>query len=161
MSTLRSYAPLPLRLVAGFGFLYHGWPKLFSSSGHQEFVGMLEGIGIPAPGLMSWVVGLVEVGGGLAFILGAFTAIAGALLAVDMLVAIIMVHLPAGYNFMNITGMGEQGPEFGMPGYEVPLLYLAVAVSLALSGPGALAIESLWRKEAAAAVPREGESMAA
>jgi hypothetical protein len=37
---------------------------------------------------------------------------------------------------MNITGMTDQGPQFGMPGYEVPLLYLFGFVSLALSGPG-------------------------
>ncbi len=99
------------------------------------FQGMLEGIGVPAAGLMAWAVGIVELLGGLAIIAGAFVPVAAALLIINMLVALFMVALPNGFNFMNITGMAEAGPQFGMPGYEVPLLYLAVLLALLLRGP--------------------------
>ena len=87
------WAPMPLRLVIGFGMVYHGYPKLFSGQGHEMFVGMLQGIGIPAAGLMAWVVGIVEFLGGLAIIAGAFVSVASVLLIIDMLVALFVVHL--------------------------------------------------------------------
>ncbi|MCH7640512.1 MAG: DoxX family protein [Bacteroidetes bacterium] len=142
-----SYAPLPLRLILGFGFLFHGVFKF--GSGHDGFVGMLTGIGVPAPGLMAYVVGLVETLGGLALIVGAFVALVSLPLIINMLVAIFTVHLPAGFNFMNMTGMGPDGPQFGMPGYEVPLLYAAGLATLALMGAGALSVDEMRKGKSA------------
>jgi len=132
---------MPLRLVIGFGFIYHGFPKIFSVQGHEMFVGMLQGIGVPAAGLTAWVVGIVELLGGLALIAGAFVSVAAALLIIDMLVALFTVHLPNGFNFINITGMTEAGPQFGMPGYEVPLLYLAGLLALFLRGASHMSVD--------------------
>ena len=73
------WAPLPLRLMIGVGFMYHGYPKLFTSEGHGAFVGMLQNIGIPAPGVAAWGVGVVEFVGGLALVLGAFVSAAAVL----------------------------------------------------------------------------------
>lgn len=140
----RDWAPLPLRLVLGIGMLYHGFPKLFSGEGRAGFVGMLEGIGVPVPGLMGWAVGLVEFLGGVALLAGAFVSIAGVLLIVDMLVALFKVHLPHGFGFVNITGMTESGPVFGMPGYEVNLLYIGGLLALVLGGAGAYSVDRLW-----------------
>lgn len=137
---LGRFAPIPLRLMLGFGFAVHGYPKLFTAQGHESFVGMLGGLGIPAPEVTSYLVGGLEFFGGIALILGVWVAAVSALAAVEMLVAAFLVHLPAGFDFMNITGTGAQGPEFGMPGYEVPLLYFAGFVSLVLSGAGALSV---------------------
>lgn len=142
MSTARfRYAPLPLRLILGISFLYHGWPKLFSAEGHAGFVGMLQGLSIPAPGFMSWVVGVVEVGGGLALLVGAFVPLVVVPLIVEMVVALAKVHFAAGFSFIHVTGMGPGGMQFGMPGYEVNLLFLAALVSLGLSGAGPLSID--------------------
>ena len=74
---------------------------------------MLQAMGVPAAGLMAWVIGIVEVFGGLALILGAFVSVASALLIANMLVALFAAHLPNGFSFMNITGMTEAGPQFG------------------------------------------------
>ena len=139
------WAPLPLRLILGFGLMYHGFPKLFSGSGHGQFVGMLQNIGVPAPGLMAYVVGAVEFFGGLALFLGAFVAIVAAFNIVNMLVAMFSVHLPHGFNFMNVTGMSDGGPVFGMPGYEVNLLYIAGLAALALGGAGAYSIDRIHK----------------
>ena len=139
---LRKYWPLPLRVLLGIGFMVHGAPKLFSPGGHEGFVGMLGQIGIPLPGVMAWVVGVVEFFGGIALIVGAFTAEAAILLGVDMLVALFTVHLAAGFNFIQIVGRTAEGaPQFGMPGVEVNLLYLAALLALFIGGPGPLSVD--------------------
>ncbi len=150
---LQKWAPLPLRLILGFGFAYHGFPKLFSAEGHRMFVGMLQGIGVPAPGATAWLVGIVEFAGGLALIAGAFVAVVSGLGILNMLVALFTVHLGSGFNFLNITGMGESGPLFGMPGYEVNLLYIAGFVALILMGAGAASVDGSLR-----GTTKEGEA---
>lgn len=146
----RKWAPMPLRVMLGFGFAYHGFPKLFDGAAREGFVGMLQGIGIPAPGLMAWVVAIVEVFGGIALVLGAFVAVAGSLLVIEMLVAMFTVHWAHGFSFIQITGMTEAGPQFGMPGIEVNLLYLAGLLALLLRGPSHLSVDQMLaeRKQA-------------
>lgn len=153
MHTWNRWAPIPLRLVLGFGFAYHGFPKL-TSQGHQEFAGMLEGIGVPTPGLMAWGVGIFEIVAGLALIAGAFVALFSLLGIAEMLVAMFAVHWSAGFNFMNVTGATEQGPVFGVPGYEVNLLYIAGFLALALGGAGVWSVDQA-RKGSDEAVTRE------
>ncbi len=138
---MKNLAPLFPRFILGFGFVYHGFPKLFLPEEREAFVGMLRTIGVPQPGLMAWAVGALEFVGGLALIAGAFVVIFGSLLTINMLVALFTVHLPQGFNFMHITGMTETGPTFGMPGYEVNLLYIAGLVVLILGGAGALSVD--------------------
>jgi putative oxidoreductase len=137
--TWTEYAPLPLRIVLGLGFVFHGWEKI--ADGTRGFQGMLQMIGIPGGALTAWFVALVEFIGGLALLAGAFVAVAAALLIADMLVAMFTVHVPHGFSFINITGMGPEGPQFGMPGYEVNLLYMAGLLALILGGAGAYSVD--------------------
>ena len=137
---LASCVPLVARLMLGIGFLYHGLPK-WSGAGHQGLGGLLQNIGIPLPGIMSWVVSVVEVGGALAMLAGAFVGVAGILLIIEMLVALFKVHLANGFNFVHITGMTESGPAFGMPGYEVNLLYIALILVVVLGGAGKWSVD--------------------
>jgi putative oxidoreductase len=143
---LSGWAPLPLRLVVGWGFVYHGLPKLFTSEGHRGFAASLQGMGIPLPELMAWVAGGVEVVGGIALILGTFVTVAAALLMLHQLVALFKVHLVAGFNFIHVTGMTPTGPQFGLPGYEVNLLYLASLLTLMLGGAGLYSVEQARAK---------------
>ena len=145
-NALSKWAPLPLRLIIGFGFVYHGFPKLFSAGGHDMFVGMLQSIGVPAAGMMAWAVGSVELLGGIALIAGAFMSIASIPLIIDMLVALFSVHLSNGFNFIHITGMTDAGPVFGLPGYEVNLLYIAGLLALFLRGPSHLLVDEVLAK---------------
>ena len=138
---MKNLAPMFPRFILGFGFVYHGFPKLFLPGEREAFVGMLRTIGVPQPGLMAWAVGALEFVGGLALIVGAFVVIFGCLLTINMLVALFTVHLPQGFNFMHITGMTETGPTFGMPGYEVNLLYIAGLLVLILGGAGAFSVD--------------------
>jgi putative oxidoreductase len=149
---LDRYWPLPLRVVLGIAFLSHGLPKL--GAGHAGFVGMLQQIGFPAPGFFAWVATLLEILGGLALIAGAFVSVAAVLLIVEMLVAMFTVHLPHGFSFVNITGMTPQGPQFGMPGVEVNLLYIAGLLSLLFGGPGPYSVdERVWKAQSPLRIP--------
>ena len=49
------------------------------------------------------------------------------------------------FNFIHITGVTDQGPTFGMPGYEVNLLYISILLALALGGPGAMSFDAKRR----------------
>lgn len=134
---------LPLRIILGIGFMIHGMPKVLG--GHQQFQGMLTNLGVPAPSLMAWVVGVLELFGGIALILGAFTWLVSALLAVEMVFAMVLVHLPHGFGAVNVKGMSDAGPVFGMPGYEVNLLYIAGLLALLIGGPGPLSVDARAR----------------
>jgi len=60
---MKNIAPLFPRFILGFGFVYHGFPKLFLPGEREAFVGMLQMIGVPQPGLMAWAVGGTRVCG--------------------------------------------------------------------------------------------------
>ncbi len=134
------YAPVVLRVMLAIGYLYHGLPK-FGGAGHQQFLGGLQAMGFPAPGLLSWVGAIIEVGGGLLLLAGAFTTIVGLVLVLHMLIAMFKVHFAQGFNFIHVTGMTPQGMQFGMPGYEVNLLYIAMLLALVLGGAGKWSVD--------------------
>jgi len=150
----RDFAPLPIRLMLGFGMLYHGWPKLFDAQGHQGFEATLRGLGFPAAGPLAWLVGIVEVFGGLALFVGAFVGVAAALLIVIQLVALFRVHLSSGFNFIHVTGVTDAGAQFGLPGYEVNLLYIAGLAALLLGGAGTLSVERMLARRRRGAAQR-------
>jgi putative oxidoreductase len=142
--SIARWAPIPLRLIVGYGFLAHGLAKW--SRGPEVFANILNGIGVPAPHLMAWITVLTEVFGGIAIILGAFVALASIPLTIILLVAIFTVHLPYGFSSIKLIAVTSAGAQFGPPGYECDLLYLACLTSLVLSGHGPLAIDGLIRK---------------
>jgi putative oxidoreductase len=152
----RRWAPLPLRLVLGFGLMAHGVPKVFTGEGYRSFVGMLSEIGLPMPEIVAYLVGGFEVVGGFFLVVGAVVRAVALIGIVEMIVAATAVHWPSGFNFINITGMTPEGaPQFGLPGYEVNLLYIAGLATLALAGPGTLALWDLSRTSVSDLVTKE------
>ncbi len=135
------WAPISLRLIVGYGFMVHGFAKL--SRGPGAFAAILHTIGVPMPYFMAWTTILTEILGGAAIILGAFTALISLPMAVLLLVAIFTVHLPYGFSSIKLIAVTPAGAQFGPPGYECDLLYLASLATLVLSGPGPLAIDGL------------------
>src|SRR5262249_41259776 len=101
-SALARWAPIPLRLIVGFGFLQHGFAKL--SRGPDAFAAILQALGVPAPHFMAWVSILTELLGGLAVLLGAFVTLASVPMAILLLVAIFTVHLPNGFSSIKLIG---------------------------------------------------------
>ena len=122
----------------------HGFAKLAKRP--DAFAHILQAINVPAPFFMAWSTILVEILGGLAVILGAFVTLASLPMAAVLLVAMFTVHLPYGFSSIKIVAITAGGAQFGPPGYEVDLLYLACLVALVLGGPGPLAIDGLIRK---------------
>ena len=133
------WAPIPLRLIVGYGFMAHGYAKLVKDP--DVFVGILHAIGIPAPHVMAWLTILVELVGGLAVLLGAFVPLVSVPMAAVLLVAIFTVHLPYGFTSIKLMAVTAAGPQFGPPGYETDLLYLACLAALVVGGSGPFAVD--------------------
>ena len=153
MKTLRDFlsrlpfarwAPIPLRLIVGYGFMAHGFAKL--SKGPEDFAAILQAMGVPSPHLMAWLTILIELLGGLAVLVGAFVAVVSVPMVVVFLVAICTVHLPFGFSSIKLLAVTPAGPTFGPPGYEVSLLYIACLAALVMGGSGPFALEGLIRK---------------
>src|SRR5215510_9061155 len=121
---------VPLRLIVGFGFMEHGFAKL--AKGPDAFADILQAMGVPGPHFMAWATILVEIIGGLAVILGAFVTLVSLPMAAVLLVAIFTVHLPYGFSSIKLQAVTAAGAQFGPPGYEVDLLYLACLAALVL-----------------------------
>lgn len=120
------YGMLPLRIVVGLVFLMHGAQKLFifGLGGTTDIMGKL---GLPLPALCAIIVMAVELLGGLAIVLGVFTRVAGALLAFEMFIAILVARLSGGF--------------FAPYGYEFELTLLGASLTFALNGPGGMSLD--------------------
>lgn len=123
----RDIALLLLRIGVGIIFIVAGWGKLTGIEGVQGFFG---NIGIPLPGLMAWVVAIVEFVAGIMVLVGAFIRIPAILLAVIMVVAIITTKF---------------GQEFSA--YRLDLMLLLVNASLALMGSGKYSVMDMLKRK--------------
>ena len=141
---LARWASIPLRPMVGYGFMRHGFAKL--SKGPEAFAIVLRAIGVPAPHLMAWLTILVEVFGGLAVLLGAFIPLASLPMAAVLLVAMFTVHLPYGFSSIKLISVTAGRAQFGPPGYECDLLYLACIAALVIAGSGPMAIDNFRRR---------------
>jgi putative oxidoreductase len=69
-------------------------------------------------------------------------------MAAVLLVAMFTVHLPYGFSSIKLQAIIDMRPQFGPPGYEVDLLYLACLVTLVVGGAGPLTVSGvLWRED--------------
>ena len=144
-ASVARWAPIPLRLIVGYGFMQHGFAKL--SKGPEAFAAILHAISVPAPHLMAWVTILVEVFGGLAVLLGALVPVVSVPMAAVILVAIFTVHLPYGFSSIKLMSVTSGHAQFGPPGYETDLLYLACLAALVLGGSGPMALDGYFRRK--------------
>jgi putative oxidoreductase len=140
VSTLQRWAAIPLRLVVGYGFLVHGYAKIMSGPDH--FAASLQGLGVPAPNLMAWATIGFELLGGVAVLAGAYIPLMSLPLTVILLVAAVTVHLQYGFTSIKLRAVTAAGPQFGPPGYETNLLYIAALAALVLGGSGPLALDA-------------------
>lgn len=139
-STVCRWAPLPLRLVVGYGFAEHGLAKLLR--GADNFTGILHAMGLPMPHVFAWMTIVTEIVGGVLVLLGALVPIVSIPMAIVLLVAIFTVHLPYGFSSIKLQAITPNGARFGQPGYETDLLYLAGLVALVLGGSGPFAVDN-------------------
>ena len=117
-------ALLLLRVGLAVIFLYHGVPKLLDPAGT---IRNFEGMGIPGASVSAIFATVVEAPAGLAMLLGIGVEIAGVLLAIVMVGAILTFHLPNGFYF-------------GANGFEYQFFLAVAALAVAVAGPGSYAL---------------------
>jgi putative oxidoreductase len=105
---LARWAPIPLRLIVGYGFMEHGFAKL--AKGPENFAAILHAVNVPAPHFMAWLTILTELIGGLAVLLGAFVPLVSLPMAVLLCIAIFTVHLPYGFSSIKLMSDGRARP---------------------------------------------------
>ena len=154
---LARWSTVPLRLIVGYGFMEHGYAKL--THGPAHFAEILHALAVPAPELMAWVTIIVEILGGLAVLVGVFIPLASLPMAFLLLVAMFTAHFQYGFSSIKILAVTAAGAQFGPPGYEVDLLYLACLAALVLAGRGPLSIESFLFKRANVGLPSVTNSL--
>jgi putative oxidoreductase len=118
---LAQYGPLPIRILAGIAFIIHGLPKLSNIAGTEDFFANM--IGLPAA--MALPIGLLEVIGGIALLVGVLTRVASIFFIIEMIGSTIVAKLSRGF----------------VGGYELDLLLMAISISLLLTGPGRISVE--------------------
>jgi putative oxidoreductase len=114
-----------LRVAVATIFITHGAQKLFVS-GFAGVAGAFTHMGIPFPGLMGPLIGLLEFFGGLALVAGLLTRLVALGLVFDMLGAIVLVKLAAGFSK-----------------YELEFLLLGSSLALVLTGAGRFSVDAL------------------
>lgn len=126
-STAASLGLLVLRIVVGAVFIAHGAQKIFEDSlpaTAEAFAGM----GVPLAPVLGPAVAVLELAGGILLVLGLLTRPIALLLAATMVVALVLVHLSAGF-------WATDG------GYEYVAVLAAGGVALALTGAGRLSAD--------------------
>lgn len=126
-SYFASAGPLIARLVVGYVFMLSGWTKL---NNLPVMIERFSEWGIPAPKILTPFVSGVECFGGAMLILGLFTRIPAAMLAVVMLVAV------------KSAKWGDVDSLESLLGFE-EATYFAVFIWLAIAGPGAASLDYL------------------
>lgn len=120
---------LIFRVVTGGTMMIHGYPKL--KDGSRQAGQWMKSMGIPP-----WTATLamiLEFFGGILLIAGFLTRLVSAFMALFMISNIIMKK----------TKMKASYVSQDKPSYEVDVLYLLIAVTLAVIGPGLLSIDHL------------------
>lgn len=117
---------LVLRLTLGILILLHGVAKI--AGGPGGIIGMVEKTGLP--GELGYLVYVGEVIAPLLLIIGLWTRIAAALIAGNMLVAVVLAHTG---DLLTLTRSGGWA-------LELQAMFFFVAVAIVLLGPGRYAV---------------------
>jgi putative oxidoreductase len=140
LPTVPRWAAIPLRAIAGGGFIQHGYAKL--SKGPEAFAAILQALHVPLPHFSAYLTIGVELLGGAALLLGAFVAWVSIPTIIVLLTAMFTVHLPYGFSSIKIKAIVDGRAQFGPPGYECDLLYIACILALVFLNPGPWSIDS-------------------
>jgi putative oxidoreductase len=131
--TMLPIAATVVRIVVGIMFLVHVSAK-FKAGAAAVAANTLAKNGIEPALMWAYIIMFLELVGGICLILGLFTRFFAAALAIEMLIALLFVHLSKGYS-------ASAG------GYEYVLLIGAVCFIIAIRGGGIYSIDRLIGRE--------------
>jgi putative oxidoreductase len=131
--TVQPLAETLLRVIVGIMFLMHVSMK-FKVGAAAVAANVFAKNGLEPALTWAYIIMALELVGGVCMIVGLFTRFFAAALAIEMLVALIAVHLPKGYA---ISGGG----------YEYVLLIGAVCFVFAIRGGGPYSIDRFLGRE--------------
>jgi len=127
-----------LRVGLGSIFFLHGWTN--AVGGQESFIReMFVMIGWSVPDVLLWLLTILELLGGLALILGVLARVAAALLAAEMVVAVLAFHLGQGFFIIAVPNAPLAY------GFEYHIALVSGLVCLALSGSGAWSLGPVIR----------------
>ena len=121
-------ALMALRIASASAFLYHGSGILFGAFGGPGPRAFADSHGWPVA--VASLVGLAQVFGAVAVLTGTFARLGAVCLIVVMIGAILLVHLPHGFDVSN-------------GGFEYALTQMLVATAILLAGPGRYSVARL------------------
>lgn len=127
-----------MRLVLGVIFLGHGGQKAMGWFGGYGWHGTMQMFtnGMHFPAFFAACAILAEFVGGILLFIGFLSRLAALAIAVNMMVAILKVHLHNGL-------IGSPG----QPGYELPLALLALCILIIMKGGGAVSVDRFFARE--------------
>lgn len=114
------------RVLLGALFLVHGVPKIRDIRGTMNWV---KGTGFPYGATFAALFTLLEFFGGIALVLGLLTQVVAVLFALQMVAT-------------TIFAKGKLGKKYVL-GYELDILFLVLALVVAMLGPGPLSVDRL------------------
>src|SRR5262249_43986235 len=123
-------ALLAIRLAAAACFMYHGSAILFGAFGGPGPHGFSQHSHLSLA--VAYLVGLAQLGGGLAMLTGVLARLGAVFIIIVMLGAIFLVHLPKGFDITK-------------GGFEYPLTQLLIAIAILIAGPGPYSLPYLLR----------------
>ena len=129
------YVLMLSRVVLGIVFFAHGSQKVlgwFGGPGFDQMMKAFQGMGIPT--FFALLAILAEFLGGIGLIVGLLSRIAAFGIAINMIVAVSLVHAQNGL-FMNWSG-SQRGE-----GFEYHLLAIVAAVLVLVRGAGAWSLD--------------------
>ncbi|KAA1259633.1 DoxX [Rubripirellula obstinata] len=121
-----SVGKLVLRITIGGLMLFHGYAKIIGGVG--GIAAMLEGHGLPT--FIAYGVYVGEIVVPILMILGLWTRLSSLVFVFNMIVAVALAH---SGDLLSLS-------EYGGWAVELPMLYLLGALSIALMGPGNIAL---------------------
>lgn len=133
---LSAWVPLPLHLTVDYGFLYHGPAK--AGRGLDAFPALVAALNVPFPKLADLAPIGVAIGGGLLVRADALVPVPATIV---LLPAMFTIHWQCDYSTMRLPAITPVDAQFGPPGHETNLLYLAGLAALVMSGPGLFSVD--------------------